>query len=753
MYQSCNRRLIPSMASSTLLSPSATSKPCFLHCDSTSRYSPHRRSAMGLQSKFSASRSSLEKRFKVGVSLSSCSRSQATRCGFCCRDCARRASFCFRVCATSASVVSSHFSSGVGYLRTIPGYTGSSASGSRSSRTRTRALATSVAPSPKKKTKEKSAEIPAIDQPSLTWGVMPPSAEGKKKVIEFLEKEGIDTTELHDVELPNTIEVMQERLDFLMKLGLSLEAINSYPLMVTCSIKKNLIPVLDYLERLGLRSRELPQFLEKYPMVLHSSVVIDLMPIVDYLLGLDIQRKDIIKVLARYPDVLGFRLEGTMSTSVAYLVSLGVRTRCIGRMLTDYPEILGMRVAKSIKPKVDFLISYGIPKAVVAKLLEGRPYMLGFDLSETIEPVVNDLLEAGVRREGIAAIITQYPDILGQGIRENLDRKTEWLVEDVRIDPKDVPVIIEKLPQILFIKEKLAMDRVRFFKNAGCSADDIAKMVTGCPQILALSIAQVMEPSLNFLLHDMKRSVKDVVSFPAYFTYDLKTRIMPRYNMIAEKGVDCSLEWFLNCTDQRFKDRLSAEYMDEDEPGPVFRMGGIVHTELKPVEEENLSEEVLDLETNRCEEREKPRSSPSRRRETTKMHQQQQRDDEFETASDMSSEDEEDADDDTDDGRDILRARLWDDKQQRDIKLDTASDMYSEGSDDTDDAVDVLRARLQEDDEDLESSSEFDISEEEEESNDDDDEWGVLETEDDDDDSDEVSEEEVQTRATNKSNR
>ncbi|MCO5579142.1 hypothetical protein L7F22_032994 [Adiantum nelumboides] len=749
----CNRRLIPSMASSTLLSPSATSKPGFLHCDSVSQDPLHRRLDLCPQGQFSASRSSSEK-------LEFCLSSSATRCAFSCRGCARRASFCFRVCANSASIGISHFSP-VRHLkvRTLSGFA--------STKARTRASSTSVAPSSKKKIKERRLEGLDTDHPSLTWGVVQHSAEGKQKVIEFLEEEGIDTTELYDVELPNTVEVMQERLDFLKKLGLSMEVINSYPLMVTCSIKKNIIPVLDYLEQLGLRSRDLPNFLEKYPMILHSSVIIDLMPVVDYLLGLDIQRKNIIKVLAKYPDVLGFRLEGTMSTSVAYLVSLGVRTRCIGRMLTEYPEILGMRVAKSIKPKVDYLISYGIPKAIVASMLEARPYILGFDLSETMEPVVNDLLGAGVRKEGIAAVITQYPDILGQGISENLNRKTKWLVEQVKVDPEDVPVIVEKLPQILFIKEGLAMERVMLFKNAGCSANDVAKMVTNCPQILALSIAQVIEPNLNFLLHVMKRSVKDVVNFPAYFTYDLKSRIMPRFNMIAEKGVDCSLEWFLNCTDQRFRDRLSAEYMDGDEPGPVFRMGGIVHTELKPVEEDNSSEENLDSELNQHGKIKQLRPSVAQKREQAKMYRQQW----DKGPSDMYSEDDDkDTDDDTDDARDILWAGLQDNKQQTNDKLKRASDMYSEddddAEDDTDDAIDISRARLQDDEEmeETETSSEFDVSEEEDEGDDDDDDgWDVPETasefnesgEDlDDDEGDEIlDEEEVQTRATNKRNR
>lgn len=594
--------------------------------------------------------------------------------------------------------------------------------GIRGDQIKVRALSTSVHSSSSKK--EASASSPFIVRPSLTWGIIPHPPESSQKVLEFLESEGIDTSELHNVELPTSVEVMQERLDFLKKLGLSIESINSYPLMVTCSIKKNLIPVLDYLEQLGLRSKELPAFLEKYPMVLHSSVVIDLLPVVDYLLGLDIQRKDISRVLARYPDVLGFRLEGTISTSVAYLVSIGVKTRSIGRMLTEYPEILGMRVANTIKPKVDFLLSYGIPKTVVAKILEARPYVLGFDFSETMQPVVNDLLEAGVRKEAISSIITQYPDILGQSIKENMDQKTKWLVQQVKVEPKNVPLIIEKLPQILFIKEGLAMERVRYFKNAGCSADDVAKMVSECPQILALSIGQVIEPSLNFLLHDMKRSLKEAVKFPAYFTYDLKSRIMPRHRLIAEKGVECSLEWFLNCTEQRFRVRLSADYLDDEEPGPVFQMGGVVFMETEQPEDLASTKEDLDSGFNQQTQQQAGRKDRQVRQAVNL--QRQRRVNELETDSDSDFEgflgDEHDDDDDDEIER-ILRSpgnkkqtvHLPSNKGRKPdqfIQGHSRQDMYSE-DDDTDDARDILQARLQDDEElDMsETASEFDLEE------------------------------------------
>ncbi|KAL2468665.1 Mitochondrial transcription termination factor family protein [Forsythia ovata] len=129
--------------------------------------------------------------------------------------------------------------------------------------------------------------------------------------------------ELDGLELPVTVEVMQERVDFLHKLGLTIEDINNYPLVLGCSVKKNMIPVLDYLGKLGVRKSTFTEFLCRYPQVLHASVVVDLAPVVKYLQGMDIKPNDVPRVLEKYPEVLGFKLEGTMSTSVAYLIGIG----------------------------------------------------------------------------------------------------------------------------------------------------------------------------------------------------------------------------------------------------------------------------------------------------------------------------------------------------------------------------------------------------------------------------------------------
>ncbi|TXG63570.1 hypothetical protein EZV62_010564 [Acer yangbiense] len=399
----------------------------------------------------------------------------------------------------------------------------------------------------------------------------------RAKVYDFLRGIGIVPDELDGLELPVTVEVMRERVDFLHNIGLTIDDINNYPLVLGCSVKKNMIPVLDYLGKLGVRKSTFTEFLRRYPQVLHASVVVDLAPVVKYLQGLDIKLSDIPRVLERYPEVLGFKLEGTMSTSVAYLVGIGVARREIGGILTSYPEILGMRVGRVVKPFVEYLESLGIPRFAIAKLIEKRPHMLGFGLEERVKPNVESLLEFYVRREMLPSVVAQYPEMIGIDLKPKLIGQQNLLKSIIDSSPEDIGSIIEKMPQVVSVTNSAIIKHVDFLKDCGFSLDQVRRMVVGCPQVLALNI-DIMKLSFNYFQREMQRPLDDLVAFPAYFTYGLESTIKRRHKMIVKKGLKCSLSWLLNCSDEKFEERMDYDTIDmeEMETMPSFDMNTLM---------------------------------------------------------------------------------------------------------------------------------------------------------------------------------
>ncbi|XP_060183673.1 transcription termination factor MTERF4, chloroplastic-like [Lycium barbarum] len=412
-----------------------------------------------------------------------------------------------------------------------------------------------------KSRKEKSSSL--YTHPSLLE-MKNERAANRARVYEFLRGIGIVPDELDGLELPVTVEVMRERVDFLHKLGLTIEDINNYLLVLGCSVKKNMIPVLDYLGKLGVNKSTLTDFLRQYPQVLHASVVVDLAPVVKYLQGMDIKPNDIPRVLEKYPEVLGFKLEGTMSTSVAYLVGIGVARREIGGVLTRYPEILGMRVGRVIKPFVEYLEILGIPRLAVARLIEKHPHILGFGLQERIKPNIKSLLQFHVRETALPSVIAQYPEILGIDMEAKLPSQEEFLNSIIESTREDFGRVIEKMPQIISLSKAPVVRHVDFLRECGFSSEQVKEMVVGCPQVLALNL-DIMKQSFEYFKTTMARPLEDLVAFPAFFTYGLESTIKPRHEMIAEKGLKCSLAWLLNCSDEKFDQRMSYDFIDMEE--------------------------------------------------------------------------------------------------------------------------------------------------------------------------------------------
>lgn len=62
----------------------------------------------------------------------------------------------------------------------------------------------------------------------------------------------------------------------LAKVGMTTEDINEHTLMSACNIKRNMVLILDYLQKLGVRKSTLANMLRGYPQVVQITLVIAL---------------------------------------------------------------------------------------------------------------------------------------------------------------------------------------------------------------------------------------------------------------------------------------------------------------------------------------------------------------------------------------------------------------------------------------------------------------------------------------------
>ncbi|KAG7570387.1 Transcription termination factor mitochondrial/chloroplastic [Arabidopsis thaliana x Arabidopsis arenosa] len=228
-------------------------------------------------------------------------------------------------------------------------------------------------------------------------------------------------------------------------------------------------------------------------------------------------------------------------------------------------------------------------------MLEKRAYIVGYNLEETVKPNVDCLISFGIKKELLPLLIAQYPQIVGLPVKAKMSTQQYFFSLKLKIDPEGFARVVEKMPQIVSLKQNVIMKPIEFLLGRTFQVEDIAKMVVKCPQILC-SRVELMKNSYYFYKTEMGRPMKELVEYPEYFTYSLESRIKPRYQKLQSKGIRSSLNWFLNCSDQRFEERLQGNFIDPDTEGPTFDMGGKLEMpggEIVTDEEEDESDDEV----------------------------------------------------------------------------------------------------------------------------------------------------------------
>lgn len=96
----------------------------------------------------------------------------------------------------------------------------------------------------------------------------------------------------------------------------------------------------------------------------------------------------------------------------------------------------------------------------------------------------------------------------------------------------------------------------------GLSSEDIAFMICGFPPLLGYSIESVLRPKFDVLQSILCHPVKEVVSYPRYFSYCLQKKILPRYRILKRSSVEWDLKSMLSTSDDEFaQEHLGFERM------------------------------------------------------------------------------------------------------------------------------------------------------------------------------------------------
>ncbi|KAL2469085.1 Mitochondrial transcription termination factor family protein [Forsythia ovata] len=177
-------------------------------------------------------------------------------------------------------------------------------------------------------------------------------------------------------------------------------------------------------------------------------------------------------------------------------------------------------------PVLDYLGELGVRKSTFTEFLCRYPQVLNASVVVDLAPVVKNLQGMDIKPNDVPRVLEKYPEVLGFKLEGTMN---------------EFGRVVEKMPQIVSLSDRAIVKHVDFLKECGFSSKQVKKMVVGCPQLLALNT--------------------DIMKL----TYGLESTIKPRHKMVAKKGLKCSLAWLLNCSDEKFEERMNYDSMDMED--------------------------------------------------------------------------------------------------------------------------------------------------------------------------------------------
>jgi len=129
----------------------------------------------------------------------------------------------------------------------------------------------------------------------------------------------------------------------------------------------------------------------------------------------------------------------------------------------------------------------------------------------------------------------------------------------------DVSKIVQAFPTTLVLDVDAEMRvNVEYFRGKGI--ENICRIVKRLPPILSYDLAGNIIPKMNYLENTLGLSPYDLLSFPAYFSYNLKHRIQPRTLFLLANGksvAEIGLNLAITCTDRQFCERIAKLPLDD----------------------------------------------------------------------------------------------------------------------------------------------------------------------------------------------
>ncbi|XP_008655967.1 transcription termination factor MTEF1, chloroplastic [Zea mays] len=199
------------------------------------------------------------------------------------------------------------------------------------------------------------------------------------------------------------------------------------------------------------------------------------------------------------------------------------------------------------------LLEAGVPPADLRRAAGMCPELLSVS-AEAVEAALRFLTEeAGVAEADLPRVLRRRPRLLVSPVAARL-RPTLYFLRAL-----GVPDLHRRADLLSFSVEGKLLPRLEFLESLGLPARAARSMARRFPALFGYGVEGNMRPKADYLLGAMARRADELYDFPEYFSYALATRIVPRYEACAARGVSrLPLPAMLRPGDAKFRSTLTS---------------------------------------------------------------------------------------------------------------------------------------------------------------------------------------------------
>ncbi|CAL5072845.1 unnamed protein product [Urochloa decumbens] len=326
--------------------------------------------------------------------------------------------------------------------------------------------------------------------------------------------------------------------------------IESFPMLLLCSEDNHLKPLIDFLEYIGIPNPRIASILLLFPPIILSDIENDIKPRIHEWEKAGIEREYIGRMLLKYPWILSTCVIENYKQILLFFKRKKITGTALGIATKSWPHILGCST-KRMNSILELFNDLGISKKMVVPVITSSPQLLLRKSYDFLQTVIF-FREMGFDKETVGKILCRSPEVFASNVESTLKKKINFLI-DFGVSEHHLPRIIKKYPEIFLLDiNRTLLPRMNYLLEVGLSKKDVCSMIYRFSPILGYSIELVMKPKLVFLLRTMKKPLKAIVEYPRYFSYSLEGKIKPRFLVLKNRNIDCSLTDMLAKNDELF---------------------------------------------------------------------------------------------------------------------------------------------------------------------------------------------------------